>query len=512
MAMVAAAAALSASPSAQAQPAPAAARGDLPGGAARRPAGGDRAPEARAGAAAGGQEAGEAEPAPPSSPIARAILKGEREDPLAAALAPEPLGLQPSQVAKSAAATSPAVAVGRAELQAAAGKVDQAIAAYFPTGRLSASYTRVSEVPTDFDIGIPLPPGTQVPSLPLVLNQWALTASLSVPVSDYLLRLTQAYATVSLDEDAKKLQIRAAEQQAAMEAKVAYFNWIRARGRTAVAELSAEQAEQHVKDAEMTLTAGLISKADLLRLQAQKAQAEHLVRASRAFEQLAAEQVRTRMHLPPAARLAVGIDVMQPPAERAEPPPAELLKQAYQNRPELGALHAAERSLDEALTVARATYYPRLDAFADAMYANPNPRIFPQAEKWDFTWDVGARLSWTINDTFTTIGISRQVEASKSQVVAQRRALEDGIRVAVMAAYQAIATARSAITAADIREQAAEASLDARRKLFRGGKATATDMIDADAELTAARLQRVDAHVDLLVAQAQLAQAVGAPT
>ena len=60
-----------------------------------------------------------------------------------------------------------------------------------------------------------------------------------------------------------------------------------------------------------------------------------------------------------------------------------------------------------------------------------------------------------------------------------------------------------------MREKAAKKSLDARRKLFRGGQATATEIIDAEAELIEARLQRVDAHVDVLISQAALEQAVG---
>ncbi len=48
-----------------------------------------------------------------------------------------------------------------------------------------------------------------------------------------------------------------------------------------------------------------------------------------------------------------------------------------------------------------------------------------------------------------------------------------------------------------------------RVKLLRGGKATATDIVDADSVLTQARLQRVNAHIDAHVAYAKLDHAVG---
>jgi hypothetical protein len=47
--------------------------------------------------------------------------------------------------------------------------------------------------------------------------------------------------------------------------------------------------------------------------------------------------------------------------------------------------------LREQAKVARAGYYPRLDVFADAIYANPNPRVFLPESKFRATWDVGCR-------------------------------------------------------------------------------------------------------------------------
>ena len=133
----------------------------------------------------------------------------------------------------------------------------------------------------------------------------------------------------------------------------------------------------------------------------------------------------------------------------------------------------------------------------------------PNEDKWDMTWEVGLRMTWTVNDTFETIGRSREVEAQIAQLSAERRVLEDAIRMSVVHAYYDREIARSAIAAAQARLQAGEASLEARRKLFLGGKASSTDMVDAASELTAARVQRLDAHVDLLIAEARLDHTLG---
>jgi outer membrane protein TolC len=342
-----------------------------------------------------------------------------------------------------------------------------------------------------------------------VLNQWSLVASLEVPISDYVLRLTQAYAAVSSDVDAKQLEIEARKLQAAAEAKVAYYNWIRARGRAVVSGLAVALSNRHLDDAKVTFAAGLISEADVARLEGQHAQSRHLLVTTLSYERVAADMLRRLMHLESGAEFEIGVDVLgEPPAKQARTLD-ELQAMARKHRLDLKALRTAKRSLDNVASATRANYYPRVDAFADAIYANPNQRIFPQQEQWDFTWDVGVRLTWTINDTFQTIGQSAEAEARVDGAAEQLRALEDGVASTVTQAFYDIDVARSAIETADKREQVAKTALEARRMLFRGGKSTATEIVDSEGELIEARLQRVDAHVDLLVARARLEHAVG---
>jgi outer membrane protein TolC len=429
-----------------------------------------------------------------------------QRDALREALRPEPGGLSLDEVGKQASATDPGARVSDAEARAASARVDQAIAAYFPTARLVASYTRLSDVDNTFDVGIPGAPAVE---FPVILDNWALIASLEIPLSDYFTRVTQAYAAAESDVDAKTLDADAKRRQAAVNAKVAYLSWIRARGRRVVAKLAVEQSRRHLEDARVTLRAGLISPADLQRLEAQLAQIEHLARSAGAFEGLAGQQLQTALHEGGKRPLRIGVDVLEPPPLPPERDLPKLQEEALRNRTELKALARAEATLESAEDIARAGHYPRLTAFGDLTYANPNPRIFPQREEWNMTWQVGLRATWVINETFSTFGATAERRAQVLAVREQRQALEDGIRMAVASAYYDARTANSAVEAAKQRERAAAASLKARRMLFRGGKATATDIVDAETELTQARLQRVDAHVDAIAAKVRLEHAIG---
>jgi outer membrane protein TolC len=427
-------------------------------------------------------------------------------DLLAVELRPQPGGLTPDDVADRAMTKNPQVRIKKAELREAAARVDQAYAAYVPTVTAMASYTRLSRVVNDIGVDVP---GIDT-TFPVIVNQYQLSASLEVPLSDYLLRTTQAFSAVSLEVETKKLEIRAQELQARANAKIAFFNWLRARGQRVMARLSVALSERHLKDAKVGLAAGILSEADVARLEAQRAQSAHLARMTANLEKVAEEQLRTVMRLPAKTKLSNGVNVLGEP-RKIRTSLVVLKRQALRQRMDRKALAKASTAFEKLETVTRASHYPRLAAFANALYANPNPRVFPQKNEWDFTWDVGLRLTWRINDTFTTVGSAREINAQRIAVEENKRALEDAIRMSVTSAYYEVQTANSAIQAAKQRERAAAINLDARRKLFRGGKATATEIVDAEAELTEARLQRLDAQIDHLVAIAKLELAVGGP-
>jgi outer membrane protein TolC len=344
---------------------------------------------------------------------------------------------------------------------------------------------------------------------PTLLNSYSLTASLAVPISDYVFRISQAYAAQSHAESAKKLELAAQILQGSADAKITFFNWVRAKGQAVVAHQAVEASRAHVLDARRTFEVGLISRADVLRLEAQVAGAEQVETEANAFLAVADEQLRIVIGAPPDKALELGIDVMAPPSQ----PPAATLQalqqEALSKRLEIRALDETVFSLKEVESVTRAGYYPRLDAFADLTYANPNQRIFPAQDKFDMTWAAGLRLTWTVNDTFTAAGAAAEAEARTQTVVEQKATLRDGLRVEVASAYADVQKSASIIEAAERQLAAAEESMRVRVELFRAGRATSVDVVDAETEVTQARLRQIDARVGLLVAKMRLEHATG---
>ena len=154
-----------------------------------------------------------------------------------------PGGLTAADVAARSEATSFEVRAREEELLAAAAGVDQALVNYFPKLTLSARYTRLSPLESasfgnlvtapNSQAGQDLPAGSRLVAFPLafpvVLNQTILQASLNVPISDYVLRIPQAYAAATKSERSAALASRAAHLKAAADARVSYYTWVRAR-------------------------------------------------------------------------------------------------------------------------------------------------------------------------------------------------------------------------------------------------------------------------------------------
>lgn len=542
---------LAASTAAVAQPAPALpkpAPQPPPAAAAAQPA----APAAQPAAAADAKAADATKPAAPDA-------KPAKPDPIATALAREPGGLTLDEVAKLALKTKPSLRSKAAELKQAAAKVDQAFVNYFPRVSASFTYTRLSEVDSslktkpDANGQVPAIVGTKVDattgygaivttpcqapfqsqtclvsvnpndptktspvvaapftlSFPQVLNAYSFTASIAVPVSDYLLRVSQGHSAAQHGEKSKQIELEALTLTEAADAKVAYLNWVRAKGQVVVAKEAVATVNAHVEDVKRLKLVGFASQADVLRVEAQVASAEQGLVQVQAFETIAEEQVRIGLGLPKDKPLALGIDVFNVAPPAALPPLSAAQDQALQKRLEIRALDETVLSLKEVESVTRAGLYPRVDAFADLNIGNPNQRYTFAGDAWNTSWDAGVRASWTFNDTFTTIGAAAESKARVTQITEQKQVLRDGLKMEVVAAWAEIKKSAASIDAATRGLTASEESLRVRRELFLQGKATNVEMLDAETELTRARLIKLDAQIGLIVNQIKYDHAIG---
>ncbi len=216
------------------------------------------------------------------------------------------------------------------------------------------------------------------------------------------------------------------------------------------------------------------------------------------------------MHVEGDEELRIGEDVMADFEHSTEAASLdELYREAVSQRLELRSLERTEYSLSQATEVQESRKYPRLEAFGNVTYANPNQRIFPLQERWRGTWDVGVQLIWTINDFETMDADARKTDAERAKIMAQRSAIQDALRVEILSAKGAMQEALIAMRTAQQGHAAAEAALKAREALHAGGRATSLELIQAETTRLQARLNLVEAHIALRVARVQLDHALG---
>ncbi len=467
---------------------------------------------------------------PPSVAAPRPLAPEEGEARLRAFLVGS-RGLTSAQAAKRAAATSREAAARRAGAEAAKAREDQATAGFWPRLALTARYTRLSPLdpmflpgggvstgnPTDFTREQPRPLGAGEPlfvgprfEIPIFEDQGFVGATLSVPVSDYLLRFSRALAAARKTTLAAQKEEEGTLRKVASDARIAYYDWIRARGAALVLEQRVSATEAQVRDAGRLFEAGFVSRADVLRAESGlQAVRLALVRA-RDGAALTEERLRVLMHDEGTAPYQIGEDLLAPapPVPGIEDRPG-LLREAVAKRPELVVLGETEAALADLERLYRVGRYPRLDLVGNASYSNPNQRIFPPRQKWDPSWDASVVLSWTPTDIPGASANEREQRARARQIAAQREALLDGLRLEVTQAATAVHEATAAIETSRLGLRAAEEGYRVRRDLYGAGKGTIVEVLDAEADLTRARLEVVNALVEARIARVRLDFAVG---
>ena len=439
----------------------------------------------------------------------------------ASARAGEPVRLTAAEVARRTATASPTALARANDSQAAAAAVDQALAGYVPRLATSLRYTRLSPL-EQAPLGTlvvapganpgPLPTGAPLVaaslSFPIPDNQYVGTASLSVPLSDYLWRLPALTAAARASADAASLVEQASRLRVATDAQTTYYAWVRARLQLDVTRQALAQARRHLEDVAKAEKAGSASPADRLRVEAQVSGAELLVARAETLALTLDRQLRALMHDDSGQPYEIGETLSDGPPVAAAGE-AALVSEALARRLELRVFGAQERAAHKQAAAARAAGLPRLDAVGTATYARPNQRVFPQKDEFRGTWDASLVLSWNPTDLFATEAGHRVSEARARSAAAEGQVVADAIRVEVAQLLQSAREAESAIASATRGLTAAEESYRVRRLLFQNGRATSVELTDAETDLLRARLESVSAQLDRKVAQVRLDHAVG---
>src|SRR5690606_38519847 len=126
-----------------------------------------------------------------------------------------------------------------------------------------------------------------------------------------------------------------------------------------------EQAKAHYRVAQVAHDSGALTRAELLRFDAQVATSELMLERARSAEEINEDALRSSLHEPDTKRYSIGEDLMAPLPALRRSAARGLRQRAARQRPEFRALQASERALGEQRRGVKASTLPRLDAFGN---------------------------------------------------------------------------------------------------------------------------------------------------
>lgn len=450
--------------------------------------------------------AGAQVPPPPEATAPSAATSRGGLDRLAAELG-QSGGLTARDAGRRAAQTSVQAEVDREKTLLAQNDRRRVIWEAVPKLTVTGTVARLSPLDAaPIDIG----GGMLFPAFPTPETTYLVNARLTVPFTDYLLRMVRALNGAGSNEKASVLTERATRVTVAANAKLYFYDWVRARLARVVAEQALEQAQAQLVRVQAMQAVGQAAEADLQQALAFQADAELVLGQSGTQQIVAEERLRMALHADPGETLHVGEDVLAAFEGAQEPRQLEdLYQEADSQRLELQALNHHRDAAEQLRAIEATRALPRLEGVGNFTYANPNPRVFPQQETWDSSWDVGLSMIWSVSDLGTSSTAAEAARSQRDQLSQQRRQVQESVHLEVASAYHSLAQARLSVGTAEQGERAAVAAFKARVQLEEQGMATALELMLVQNAAVRARLNLINAHIALRVSRVQLDHALG---
>ncbi|HEY3805153.1 MAG TPA: TolC family protein [Kofleriaceae bacterium] len=456
-----------------------------------------------------------AQPAPPAAPATATAPDElvEFEKDLDALFVPG--GLTSDQAAARAGDVSPTVQRRVAEVAEQTAAAESTYLTGVPQIGGKLSYTRNSFIPPfSFASSGLMIPGVDLSSLAFnfLQNYYLAEATISIPLSDYIYRYPKLIGAAKVAVEAARTTHTAAFVSAGQDARNAYYEWLRAKLQVLVAQRQVVQVKTTLTQVRAQAEVQRISRADLLRVESQEAEAEQTEAQLENLSALREEQLRVMLSIPDDQPLAIGEDIRKDIAVPTVQPLDDMMKHVETHRLDYAAIldgiDARMRQKDAELP----GYLPKVSAFGVADYANPNQRIFPQEDKFTGTWAVGVQATWNLNDALTANVNRDRLQAQTDELRADQESFLRQTRIEVLQAQQNVQLALHDLSTTATGLQSAEESYRVRKELLAAERATAVELVDSETDLTRARISALNARIDLRVAIAQLVHALGDDT
>ena len=445
------------------------------------------------------------------------------------ACADERLELTLEQAIELALERSNELALARAGADAAEARAGQTRAGFFPRISASGSYTRLDEAPymdaSQFgDFFAPL----MVPFAYLVEHGYldpSTLEGLSGGGADriYLgdddiysvgLSVTQplftggallsAHGAARHGARAGLLNVERTEDQLRFDVTRAYVGFVQARAVLDVMDDMVLQMGSHMSDVEAFFEEGMLLESEAMlagvrmsQIELERSRAGHMTRLAGAAL---------------AFVLGIDVDTVIEPISSLERGTDEsgdlssLTSLALHSRPDLKAMEEFIGAAANGVSLARSGYFPQVAAIGSYNWDRPNREYEPEFYEH---WSATLALSMSVFDWGLTGNRVREARAGLARAERGRDMFESAVRLEVKQSYLSRNEALDALAIAEDGLAQAREGMRVAREAFKSGVATNSIVLDAQAALTTAEMNRVAALSGVRIADAQLTLATG---
>lgn len=294
------------------------------------------------------------------------------------------------------------------------------------------------------------------------------------------------------------------------EVAQAFFDAVLARRLVDVARQSLSLAEENFAVVEKKFAQGLVSEYDHLRAQVRLSNLRPPLISAQNNRELADSRLRTIIGLPSGTQ--IDLQDSEPDSSAWEADSLEqLVAAAARTRPDVRASEYEVKILGNGVQSARADYWPSLKLRGVFNWQTQTDQFKYRPGDVSKSWLGMLVVSYPLFDGFRRSGNVGLAKVDLSQARFRRQALLKGVGLEVEQARNNFHEATQRLEAQKETVAQAERGLQVANVRYESGVGTQLEVLDAQLELTTARIYAQTARHDRLVARAQWRRAMGEP-
>jgi len=319
-----------------------------------------------------------------------------------------------------------------------------------------------------------------------------------------LLHLSSDHSALSTAAEAATFDARTLEANLRDDVRAEFLRMFEARTLAGVAHASQDQLAEQIAVAKEKLAAGVLTPADVLRLNVAAANARQQEIQASAAEQVSRATLLVAIGREPEDGAVSFVEPVTPEsAAAAEGDLAPLVAKALHDRTEI---HSATLAAKAASASSRSRTYdllPEIDLEAGYMHMTGQTFVKPDSAF------IGLKAGWQIWDWGARWYQHRAAESQASAAQAQAEDARRRVQTDVAAKLAGVRATASALETGRTTIGSAEEAYRVTTVLLAAGSANTTDLLDAQSALTQARLNFARARYEYALAKIRLSRALG---